>query len=456
MAILATVPALAIGADQTDWSARMKALLATAVSFQTVEGRGEVPKMIEWLRGEFLANGFGDEDITILPLGETAAMVVRYRGDGTSNKKPILFATHLDVVGADPKDWTRDPFTLVEEDGFLFGRGVYDDKFEVAAGAITFFRLKAEGFVPTRDLILIFTGDEETTGATANALATQHRHLIDAEYALVADTGGGKLDSGGNAISFSVQHAEKSYADFEMTLRNAGGHSSRPRKDNAIYQLAAALKAIEAHEFPVMSDDITRNYFAELGPLKGGSLGAAMTAFAKNPDDKAAAAALRADPAYVGMTGTTCVATMLSGGHAVNALPQRVSANINCRIFPGVGAARTLDTLKAVVGNDAIEWTKKGDYPDAPASPVNEEIMAAVANAVHASYPGVRIFPEMEAAGTDGAYFRSAGMPSYGFYASFIKEEDVFYHGLNERIPVASVPVGLDIWHRVITGLAGP
>jgi acetylornithine deacetylase/succinyl-diaminopimelate desuccinylase-like protein len=454
-AILATAPAIAIGADQTDWSARMKALLATAVSFQTVAGRGEVPKMVEWLRGEFLSNGFTDQDITILPLGETAAMVVRYRGDGSSNRKPILFATHLDVVGADPKDWTRDPFTLVEEDGFLFGRGVYDDKFEVALGAITFFRLKAEGFVPTRDLILVFTGDEETTGATAKALAEQHRDLIDAEFVLVADAAGGKLDADGKPISFPVQHAEKSYADIELTVRNAGGHSSRPRKDNAIYELAAALKAIEAYEFPVMSDDITRNYFAQLGPLKGGSLGAAMTAFAKNPDDKSAVAALRADPAYVGMIGTTCVATMLDGGHAENALPQRASANINCRIFPGVGAARTLDTLKAVVGNDAIQWTLKGDYPDAPVSPVNEEVMTAVADAVHASYPDVKVFPEMEAGGTDGAYFRSAGMPSYGFFASFIKAEDIFYHGLNERIPVASVPVGLDIWHRIITGLAG-
>jgi acetylornithine deacetylase/succinyl-diaminopimelate desuccinylase-like protein len=147
---------------------------------------------------------------------------------------------------------------------------------------------------------------------------------------------------------------------------------------------------------------------------------------------------------------------MLNGGHAENALPQRASANINCRIFPGVGAARTLDTLKAVVGNDAIQWTMKGDYLDAPGSPVNEEVMAAVADAVHASYPDVKIFPEMESGGTDGAFFRSAGLPSYGFFASFIKEEDIFYHGLNERIPVASVPVGLDIWHRIITRLAGP
>jgi acetylornithine deacetylase/succinyl-diaminopimelate desuccinylase-like protein len=456
MAILATAPAIANGADRNDWNARMKSLLATAVSFQTVAGRGEVPKMVEWLRGEFLENGFTDQDITILPLGETAAMVVRYRGDGTSGRKPILFATHLDVVGADPKDWTRDPFTMVEEDGFLFGRGVYDNKFEVALGATTFFRLKAEGFVPTRDLILVFTGDEETTGATAQALATRHRNLIDAEFVLVADTAGGRLATDGTPISFTVQHAEKSYADFELTVRNAGGHSSRPSKDNAIYELAAALQAIAAYEFPVVSDEVTRGYFAELGPLKGGSLGAAMTAFANDPEDKSAVAVLRADPAYAGITGTTCVATMLSGGHAENALPQRASANINCRIFPGVSVARTLDALKAVVGNDAIEWTRKGDYPDAPASPVNPAVMTAIANAVHASYPDVKVFPEMEAGGTDGAYFRSAGLPSYGFFASFIKEEDVFYHGLNERIPVASVPVGLDIWHRIITGLAGP
>ena len=454
LAILATAPTLALGADQADWSSRMKALLATAVSFQTVAGRGEVPKMVEWLRGEFLKNGFTDRDITVLPLGETAAMVVRYRGDGSSNRKPILLATHLDVVGADPKDWTRDPFTLVEEDGFLFGRGVFDDKFEVALGATTFFRLKAEGFVPTRDLILIFTGDEETTGATAEALARQHRDLIDAEYVLVADAAGGKLNADGKPISFPIQHAEKSYADIELTVRNPGGHSSRPRKDNAIYELATALKAIEAYEFPVMSDDITRNYFAQLGPLQGGSLGAAMTAFAKNPADEPAVAALRADPAYSGMIATTCVATMLNAGHAENALPQRASANINCRIYPGVGVKRVLETLKGVVGNDAIEWTIKGDYPDAPASPVNEEVMAAFTDAVHASYPDVKVFPELEAGGTDGAYFRLAGLPSYGFYASFIKEEDIFYHGLNERIPVASVPVGLDIWHRVITRLA--
>jgi acetylornithine deacetylase/succinyl-diaminopimelate desuccinylase-like protein len=454
--ILAAVAAPAVGADQTDWNARMKALLGTAVAFPTVAGRGEVPKMVEWLAGEFRNNGFSDKDITVLPMGETAAMVVRFRGNGSSGRKPMMFAAHLDVVGADPKDWTRDPFTMVEEDGFLFGRGVYDNKFAVASLATTFMRLKAEGFVPSRDLILVLTGDEETTGATAKALATQHRSLIDAEFALVADAGVGRLDTDGKPVSFTVQHAEKTYADFELTVSNPGGHSSQPRKDNAIYELAAALKAIEAYAFPVMSDDITRNYFKELGPLTGGSLGAAMTAFAKDPADKAAVAALRARPDLVGATGTTCIPTLLAGGHAVNALPQRASANINCRIFPGVGVARTLDTLKAVVGNDAIQWVVKDDPQEAPASPVNKQVMTAITDAVHAVYPGLPVFPEMESGGTDGVFFRAAGIPSYGLVGIFIRPEDSFRHGLNERVPLASVPIELEIWHRIITYLAGP
>lgn len=453
--ILAAAPALAIGADQGDWGARMKTMLGKAVSFPTVAGRGEVPKLAEWLAGEFRSNGFSDEDITILPLGETASLVVRYRGNGASGRKPIMFAAHLDVVGADPKDWTRDPFTMVEEDGFLFGRGVYDNKFAVASLATTFIRLRAEGFVPTRDLVLVLTGDEETTGATARALVAQHRSLIDAEFALVADAAGGRLSSDGKPVSFTVQHAEKTYADFELTVSNTGGHSSQPRKDNAIYELAAALRAIEAYEFPVMIDDITRNYFAELGPLTGGSLGAAMTAFAKDPADKAAVAELRAHPHLVGATGTTCIPTLLAGGHAVNALPQRASANINCRIFPGVGVARTLDTLKAVVGNDAIQWTIKDDPQEAPASPVNKQVMTAVSDAVHAVYPGLPVFPEMESGGTDGVFFRAAGIPSYGLVGIFIRPEDSFRHGLNERVPLASVHSELEIWHRLITDLAG-
>lgn len=450
---LAVTPALATA--QSDWNARMKVLLGKAVSYPTVQGRGEVPKLAAWLAGEFRDNGFADSDITILPMDETAAMVVRYRGDGSSGKKPIMFATHLDVVDADPRDWTRDPFTLVEENGFLFGRGVYDNKFEVALLTTTFMRLKAEGFIPTRDLVLVFTGDEEMTGATARALAGEHRALIDAEFAFVADSAGGRLSSDGKPMSFTVQHAEKTYADFELTVTDPGGHSSLPRKDNAIYELATALKSIEAFEFPVMTDAITRSYFAELGPLTGGSLGAAMTALSNDPGDGSAVATLRADPEYVGVTGTTCIATLLDGGHAVNALPQRASANINCRIFPGVGAASTLATLKQVVGNDAIQWVIKNAPPEAAASPIRRDLMTAVAEAVHASYPGIPVFPELGSGATDGVFFRAAGIPCYGLFGVFIKKEDIFYHGLNERVPVASVSTGLTMWHRIITVLAG-
>ena len=362
---------------------------------------------------------------------------------------------HMDVVDALPKDWERDPFTLIEEDGYFFGRGALDDKFGVTMLTTTFLRLKNEGFVPTRDLIIIFTGDEETGMVTTRELVTTHRQLTDAEFILNADAGGGVLDSAGNATAYNMQAAEKTFATFELTVRNPGGHSSMPRADNAIYDLARALRNIETHRFPVRTNDVTLRYFAQTAEVTEGKAGEAMRRIYHNPQDEEAANILFHDPFLVGITRTTCIPTMLQGGHAENALPQSATATINCRIFPGVEVEDVQQTLHRVADTDLLEISVLGEPKASPASELREDVTYAVAKAVHAAYPDVPIVPYMSAYGTDGKETRAAGMPTYGVMGLFIKPEDEFSHGLNERVPVRSFYTALEHWYVIINELAG-
>jgi acetylornithine deacetylase/succinyl-diaminopimelate desuccinylase-like protein len=362
----------------------------------------------------------------------------------------------MDVVTARPEDWKRDPFTLVEENGYFFGRGTSDDKNSVALLTATFLRLKAEGFVPSRDLILVFTGDEETEGQNARDLVSGHRDLVDAEYALNGDAGGGTLaEEDGHAISYGLQMAEKTYASFELTVHNPGGHSSLPRKDNAIYELADALKTVQAYRFPVMWNDTTLGWFRVTGARKAGPLGEAMLRFAANPKDSVAADILGDSPADVGATRTTCIPTLLRGGHADNALPQSAAATINCRIFPGVKVDVVRAQLQKLAGSGVTVATL--GHPEASdESPLRPDVLAAVTKAVHARNPGVPVAPYQESGGTDGLHFRAAGIPTYGVGETFIKDSDVFYHGLNERIPVKSFFDGLEHWYVLVREVAGP
>ena len=432
----------------------------TSIRFRTAESHGQVPVFANYLADEFRAGGFPDEDIHVLPSKTTAgediaSLVVTYRGDRSSGKKPILLLAHMDVVEALPEDWERDPFTLVEEDGYFFGRGTLDDKFGTTILTTTFLRLKAEGFVPTRDLVIAFSGDEETGASTIQSLVSEHRNLTDAEYALNADSGLGVLNHDSEAVAFLLEAAEKTYATFELTVRNPGGHSSMPRADNAIYELATVLKNIEAHRFPVRSNDITRKYFEMMANASGGELADAMRRFAKYPLDEEAANVLYRYPSQVGITRTTCVATMLSGGHAENALPQSATATVNCRIFPGVDFAEVERTLHHVADNEAVEIRTLDDPSAGPASPLREDVASAVRKAVHARYPGIPIIPSMAPWGTDGKHVRIAGIPTYGVIGLFIREEDDFAHGLNERVPVSSFFGGLDHWYVILHELAG-
>ena len=411
--------------------------------------------MAEYLAGKLRSAGFANTDIRILPLGETASFVARYRGDG-SGGRPILFTAHMDVVTANPEEWERDPFTLVEENGFFFGRGTADIKADVTTIVTTFMRLKREGFMPKRDLIIAFTGDEETGQATTRDLLENHHELVDAEFAMNGDGGGGVFaEDSGKATIYFLQGAEKAYADYEITARNPGGHSSEPRVENAIYNLATALKALQTHRFPVQSNEWTLGSLAASGENTAGELGAAMRDFAANPVEGKAADRLLVEPSYVGRTRTTCVATMLRGGHAENALPQTAVATVNCRIFPGTTTEQVREELQLVTG-DRVKVTLSYSTLDPIASPMREDVMKAVTQAVHASYPGAGIVPDQAPYYTDGAFLRAAGIPTYGVSAMFMKDSDNFSHGLNERMPVHAFYNGLTHWYVLIKELAGP
>ena len=452
----ATTPTAA--AQLTPLQAKAREIFEKVVSFRSIAPGYETPQLAEYLAGEFRAAGFAEEDILLERYEETAYLLVRYRGRTPANepaRKPVLLLSHLDVVPALKEHWKRDPFRLEEANGFFYGRGTLDVKNGVATLTALLLRLKQEKFVPTRDLVLVLSGDEETTGATTRHLLEKHRDWVDAEYALNTDAGGGTLDREGRARSYNIQTAEKTYASYKLSAYNPGGHSSQPRADNAIYELTDALKAVQAYRFPVQWSDTTIGFFKATGAIADGPLGAAMRAFAADPRNAAAADELWKHPVYVGATRTTCVPTMLRAGHAENALPQQATATVNCRIFPGVTPQAIRETLQKVVG-ERIEIEIIDDPRYSDASPLREDVVQAVTATVHERYPGIPIIPIQESGATDGLFYRAAGIPTYGISETFIKPEDQFAHGLDERIPVQSFYAGLDHWHRIVTRLFGP
>jgi len=431
-------------------------IFKTIIEVDTSKAMGNTPKVARYLADELIAAGFPEEDIEILRKDDLAALIVRYRGNGSSGKKPILFLGHMDVVEAYEEDWERPPFTLTSDETNFYARGTIDNKFGVAQLTSTFIRLKKEGFVPTRDLIIAFSGDEESGMQTTRMLAYERPDLAEAEFALNSDAGGGDLDVHGKAITYNIQAAEKTYVTWEITARNPGGHSSRPREDNAIYDLADAIKKIQGHKFPVQYSDMTRNCFKVSGEQLGGELGAAMQAFAKDPTDEAAAERLAREPSYVGTTRTTCVVTMLKAGHAENALPQSATATVNCRVFPGVPVSEIEATLKQVVGNDAVEFEQIYEATESPVSELREDVVDAVSEAVEKRYPTVQLLAYMESGGTDGMHFRKAGIPTWAVSGIFMNPDEMFAHGLNERVPIKAFYDALDHWSIIIRNLAGP
>lgn len=444
-ALVAAAPVHAKPAD----AAAAKQILKDSIAIPTVKGRGKVPELAAYYAGVLKAAGYADADIEITPMGETATLAVTLRG--TTDKKPILLLGHMDVVEADPKDWTRDPFVPVEEEGYIFGRGSEDNKFDIAMMVATMAQLKRDGFKPKRSIILLLTGDEETEMATTRALAAKYRN---AEFALNGDGGGGLIGEDGKPQYYSLQAGEKTYADFTLEVTNAGGHSSRPSPVNAIVQLADALVKVGAYRFRPQVNELTRIGLPIVADRVGGEIGAALKTFAADPTDTKAIATIRADPEYVGQIGTTCVPTLVKGGHAENALPQRATANINCRIFPGVAVEAVRSELERVIADPAVKVLTDPDASASDASPLRADVMAAVKKAVHARAPGLPIIPSMSAGATDSYHFRMNGVPSYGVAGLFSKASDSFAHGLNERVPVAAIAPALAHWDSLLRELS--
>lgn len=424
-------------------------LLTRSVNFRSVAGDKAQGAYANYLAGVLIKGGFKKSDVKVDLTGAAPTLVATY--PGATDAPALILSGHMDVVEADAADWTRDPFTAVVENGFVYGRGAVDNKFDVAMMAATLLRLKAEKFVPQRDVVLVLSGDEETTMVTTEALAKRFRgaHLV-----LNGDGGGGTLREDGSALAYSLQTAEKTYADYEITFTNPGGHSSRPSKENAIYRLARAIDRLSAYDFPAQASDTTREFFRVTGAMTEGPLGKAMLRYAEKPADRKAIAALRADPEYVGQLGTTCVATMLDGGHALNALPQRARVSVNCRIFPGVDPKDVEAQLLAVVDDETATIKRLENTLAGPASPMREDVMAAVKRSIERRYPGLPVIPQMSSGATDSLHFRAQGTDSYGVSGLFLKPSDDFSHGLDERAPVASIDGALDHWHRLITELS--
>jgi acetylornithine deacetylase/succinyl-diaminopimelate desuccinylase-like protein len=439
-------------ADFTDpWQVHAHELLRDSVAFKSVRGEKQVVPFVDFLAQKFLDAGFPDEDVHVLPLdsdGEpVASLVVRYRGSSTS-KRPILFMAHTDVVLAVGK-WKRDPFVLTEDAGSYWGRGVLDDKFATTILTTNFARLRSEGFVPERDLILAFTGDEETRMLSTKSLTKDHLELINAEFAFNLDAGAGRISADFKPIATFLQFAEKMYISFEVTARNLGGHSSKPTLDNAIADLARAITAIHDFDFPVRSNNEARTYFSEMGKLTDGELGEAMRRFAADPYDQAAADFLKGQPEQVGITRTTCVPTLLSGGHAENALPESATLTVNCRVYPGVSIAAVKQTLQEVINDPAIEISSVEEFLPSPASTIRDDIYPLIDAAMPEQYSGVPIVPFMSPYATDGIYFRRAGIPTYGLYGMFLRDGEDLSHSSNESLPIDRFYEALDFWYRL-------
>jgi carboxypeptidase PM20D1 len=452
---LLTCGMVASAAPSTHPQAEAQALdlASRAIALRSVRGPGNAtPQVAALFKSALVAGGFPAADVTIVPVDDTAYLIARWRGS-EPRLKPIVISGHMDVVEAKPADWQRDPFKPVVEKGYLFGRGSEDMKLDDALVIAALTELRRQGFRPRRDIIVALSGDEETEMKTSAAIA---RQLANAEMVINADVGVGRLNEAtGKPMFLAWQGAEKTYADFELTVTNPGGHSSQPRPDNAINQLAAALVRIGQYRFPAEANELTRAYFANAARYREPKMAAAMRAFAADPADKAAVAVLSADPAMLGKIGTTCVATMIQGGHAQNALPQRATANINCRIFPGHKPAEIMAKLKEVAAEPAVGFrdvTEGSVVSDA--SPMLPKFTDAVAKAMAAAYPGVAVFPTMDESASDNMWYRANGVPSYAASPVFIKDSEDFSHGLDERVPLASIPPAIAYYLVLLPELA--
>lgn len=439
--------------------AEAQAIFKQLIEINTTDTpQGSVTAGTTAMEKRFLDAGFPRQDVHLLgPNPKKMNLVVWYRAAGTPTEKPVLFLCHMDVVQALKSDWHTDPFQFVEKDGYWYGRGTQDMKDSDAALVATFLRLHREGYKPRRDLILALTADEE--GGKFNGaqwLVTQHRDLVDAAYVINPDSGGIDLDHG-RAITANVEATEKVYADYQVTARNRGGHSSLPRPDNAIYELADALEKLAHYSFPFEMNPVTRTYFENLEKTQSGQTAADIKAILATPPDLAAAARLSQEPSYNSNFRTTCVATRLEAGHANNALPQTAQAIVNCRIFPGHSPEQIRQDLIQLFGDSklTVKYVSDGGVVSDTAPqrkaivppPPNPEVMGPLTRITHEIWPGVLVTPVMENGASDSIYFSWAGIPCYGYSAIALELDDDRAHGQDERLPKDSYWKSLDFFY---------
>jgi acetylornithine deacetylase/succinyl-diaminopimelate desuccinylase-like protein len=428
--------------------------------------QGNVTTATAAMQKRFLEAGFPPEDVHLLgPDPRKQNLVVRLRAAGPTTEKPILFLCHMDVVRALRSDWHTDPFQFIEQDGYYYGRGTQDMKNSDAALVATFLRLHKEGYKPRRDLILALTADEESGKFNVTGwLVREHRELVDAAWVLNPDAGGVELEHG-RAVVADVEATEKVYSDFQVAATNRGGHSSRPRPDNAIYELTTALNKLAAYMFPFEMNEVTRTYFKNLAGQETGQTAADMRAILATPPDLAAAARLSAEPSYNANFRTTCVATRLMAGHANNALAQTAQANVNCRIFPGHSPEEIRQQLIGILGDSklGVQYVsdaggvaetapeRKAMVPPAPIA----EVFEPLTRITQALWPGVPVTPVMENGASDSIYFAQAGIPCYGYSAIALSHEDERAHGQDERLPVDSYWKSLDFFYSFLKAVSG-
>jgi acetylornithine deacetylase/succinyl-diaminopimelate desuccinylase-like protein len=475
LAVLAGVCFTVGWSAQTAWSATPASDAATRgiahdvlkelIEINTTDSVGNTTVAAKAMAKRLLDAGFAAADVVVMgPNDRKGNMVARYRGKRGSKHKPLLIIGHIDVVEAHREDWSTDPFQLVEKDGYYYGRGTEDMKGSDAIVVTDLIRLKKEGYVPDRDIILALTADEEIGSSNGvDWLLKNHRELIDAEYALNPDSGQVRSEQP-PAVEFEA--TEKLYADYQVEATNPGGHSSLPRSDNAIYHIANALAALQRSPFPFELNPVTREFFGAMARIESGQTAADLRAILEDPPAQAAIERLSQSPRYNSTMRTTCVATMLSGGHSLNALPQRAAANVNCRIFPGHSQEEIRLSLVKIFNDPSLsvrylntlgELSDHGsDNKAMTPPPLRQDVMKSLRDVSMKMWPGTTVIPIMETGASDSIYTMNAGIPSYGISGIAIKRDDSRAHGRDERVGVESFYNGVEFYYLLLKELTGP
>ena len=446
---LAQISQASQAAELTEHQQLAREIYKELIEINTTDSVGDNTAAARAMEARLLAAGYPVADVAVIVPAERKGNIVARLRAPAATLKPILLLAHLDVVEANPEDWSLPPFEFLERDGYFYGRGTSDDKAQAAIWVANMIRMKTSGYRPNRDIIMALTADEE--GGLHNGvqfLLAEHFDLVDAAFVL--NEGGGGAIQEGRKVSNSVQAAEKVYQTYQFEVVNPGGHSSIPQPDNAIYQLAAALGRVAAHEFPIEFNEVSRAFFIQSASSMSVEQEALVGGLLRQPPDATAVAYFSAIPVFNARIRTTCVATQLDAGHAENALPQRARATVNCRILPGVDPISVEATLNRIVADEQVRITQIREPKPSPPSPLTEEIMAPILEITESMWPGVKVVPNMTTGATDGLFFRNVGIPVYGVSGLFGDINDVRAHGRDERMLVESFYDGLEFLDRLV------